>query len=243
MPRAAQLYGLPRALAEEGVIRYGFHGLSYEYIVEELARQAGEHAARGRLIAAHLGNGCSLCAIHEGRSVDTTMGFTPASGLTMSTRSGDLDPGVVLYLLEQKHLKPASVREILNKKAGLLGLSGLSSDMQDLIEKSKSNPHAEEAIAVFCYQARKYLGALAAALGGLETLVFTGGIGEHAAPIRQRISEGLEHLGICIDPAANGQNARVISAHDSRVTVRVIPTDEEAVIARHTLATWRRCRD
>lgn len=238
MPRIAQLYGLPQEIAEEGVIRYGFHGLSYEYIVQELARQAGEPAAHGRMIAAHLGNGCSLCAIHEGRSFDTTMGFTPTSGLVMSTRCGDLDPGAVLYLLEQKHLPPAGVRDMLNKQAGLLGLSGLSSDMQDLIEKSKSNPRAEEAIAVFCYQARKYLGALTAALGGLETLVFTGGIGEHAAPIRQRICQGLEHLGVQVDTAANERNANVISTRGSRVMVRVIPTDEEAVIARHTLDVW-----
>lgn len=240
MPRMAQVYGIPREITGEGVIRYGFHGLSYEYIIQELARQAGEPAACGRVIAAHLGNGCSLCAVHEGRSIDTTMGFTPTSGLVMSTRCGDLDPGAVLYLLEQKHLSPARVREILNKQAGLLGLSGLSSDMQDLIEKSKHDPRAEEAIAVFCYQARKHLGALAAALRGLETLVFTGGIGEHAAPVRQRICQGLEHLGIQLDSAANERNAGVISAPGSRATVRVIPTDEEAVIARHTLATWRR---
>ncbi len=240
MPRVAQLYGLPRALADEGIIRYGFHGLSYEYIVQALAQAAGERVARGRVIVAHLGNGCSLCAIREGQSVETTMGFTPTGGLTMSTRSGDLDPSIIFYLLEHKKRSPAEVNEILNKRSGLLGLSGLSSDMQDLLQKAPSDPRAEEAIAVFCYVAKKFLGALTAALGSLETLIFTGGIGENAAPIRERICAGLEDFGIRLDSNANNCNEAVISSADARVTVRVMATDEEAIIAHHTLKLWRK---
>jgi acetate kinase len=239
MPRVAQLYGLPRAFADEGIIRYGFHGLSYEYIVQALAREAGELVARGHVIVAHLGNGCSLCAIREGQSVETTMGFTPTGGLTMSTRSGDLDPSVIVYLLEHKKRSPAEVNEILNKRSGLLGLSGLSSDMHDLLQKAPGDPRAEEAIAVFCYGAKKFLGALTAALGGLQTLIFTGGIGENAAPIRERICAGLEDFGIRLDSNANNRNEAVISSADARVIVRVMPTDEEAMIARHTLEVWQ----
>jgi len=239
MPRVAQLYGLPRALADEGIIRYGFHGLSYEYIVHALAREAEERVARGRVIVAHLGNGCSLCAIRDGQSIETTMGFTPTGGLIMSARSGDLDPSVILYLIEHKNRSTAEVNEMLNKQSGLLGLSGLSSDMQDLLQKGSSDPRAEEAIAVFCYVAKKFLGAVTAALGGLETLVFTGGIGENAPPIRERICAGLEGFGIRLDPNANNRNDAVISSADARVAVRVMPTDEEAMIARHTLEVWQ----
>ncbi len=240
MPRVAQLYGLPRALAEEGIIRYGFHGLSYEYIVQALAREAGDGVAQGRAIVAHLGHGCSLCAIREGQSIETTMGFTPTGGLTMSTRSGDLDPSVILYLLGHKKHSTAEVNEMLNKHSGLLGLSGVSSDMQDLLQKAPSDPRAEEAVAVFCHVAKKFLGALTAALGGLETLVFTGGIGENAPAIRERICAGLESLGIRLDRNANDRNNAVISSADAGVTVRVMPTDEEAMIARHTLEVWRK---
>ncbi len=225
MPREAQLYGLPRELAHEGILRYGFHGLSYEYI-------AGE-APRGRVIAAHLGNGASLAAIRDGVSADTSMGFTPTGGIAMGTRSGDLDPTVVLYLIREKKVPPALVGSLVNEHAGLLGISGFSSDMHDLLAKEKENPAAAEAIAVFCYQARKYIGAFAAVLDGLDTLVFTGGIGENAASIRRRICEGLGYLGIRLDAAANAGGASVISAADSKVGVRVIKTNEELIIARH----------
>jgi len=225
MPREAQLYGLPRELAHEGILRYGFHGLSYEYI-------AGE-APRGRVIAAHLGNGASLAAIRDGVSADTSMGFTPTGGIAMGTRSGDLDPTVVLYLIREKKVPPALVGALVNEHAGLLGISGFSSDMQDLLANEKENPAAAEAIAVFCYQARKYIGAFAAVLDGLDTLVFTGGIGENAASIRRRICEGLGYLGIRLDAAANAGGASVISAADSKVGVRVIKTNEELIIARH----------
>ncbi len=225
MPRVAQLYGLPRELAAEGVLRYGFHGLSYEYLAER--------APRGRVVAAHLGNGASLAAIRDGQSVDTSMGFTPTGGVVMGTRSGDLDPAAVLYLLREKQMAPAAVGELVNERSGLLGLSGLSSDMQDLLDKEQSDPAAAEAIAVFCYQVRKYIGAYMAALDGLDTLVFAGGIGENAAPIRQRICDGLGFLGIRLDPDANARHADPISAPDSRVVVRVIRTNEELVVARH----------
>lgn len=234
MPRTAQLYGLPMKLAGEGIIRYGFHGLSYEYIVQELARAAGRRTSRGRMIIAHFGNGASLAAIHQGKSVDTTMGFTPTGGIPMSTRSGDLDPGVILYLLQEQKRTASQVAEMVTKKAGLLGLSGISPDMKDLLAKAKKNAHAAEAIAVFCYQARKYIGSLAAALGGLETLVFTGGIGENAPEIRQAVCAGLQFLGINVDAAKNARNASIISRADSRVMVRVIKTNEELMIARHT---------
>jgi len=225
MPRTAQLYGLPLELASEGILRYGFHGLSYEYI-------AGE-TPRGRVIAAHLGNGASLAAIRDGVSVDTSMGFTPTGGIPMGTRSGDLDPTVVLYLIREKKVPPALVGALVNEHAGLLGLSGRSSDMQDLLANEKSDPASAEAVAVFCYQARKYIGALAAVLDGLDTLVFAGGIGENAATIRERICAGLSYLGIRLAPAANAVHAAVISAPDSNVSVKVIKTNEEVIVARH----------
>lgn len=234
MPRVAQLYALPRNLLAAGVVRYGFHGLSYEYIVTELRRQAPT-AADGRLIIAHLGNGASMVAVKAGVSIDTSMGFTPTGGLVMGTRTGDLDPGVLLYLLTARGLSPADLNQLVNHDAGLLGLSGTSSDMRDLLEREASDPRAADAIALFCYQAKKYLGALAAVLGGLDTLVFTGGIGEHAASIRQRICAGLEFLGIHLDAGRNAAHASVISSATSAVTVRVIPTDEDLMIARHTV--------
>lgn len=234
MPRVAQLYPLPRHLLGAGVVRYGFHGLSYEYIMSELRRVAPA-AAGGRVIIAHLGNGASMAAVSGGASVDTTMGFTPTGGLVMGTRTGDLDPGVLLYLLTAHGLSPADLSQLINHDAGLLGVSGTSADMRDLLGREASDPRAAEAIALFCYQARKHLGALAAVLGGLDTLVFTGGIGEHAAPIRERICDGLGFLGIRIDARRNAANASVISSAASSVTVRVIPTDEDLMIARHTV--------
>jgi acetate kinase len=239
MPPVAQWYALPRYLMDEGVMRYGFHGLSYEYIMSELAREAPDDAD-GRVIIAHLGNGCSMAAIHHGRSLDTTMGFTPTGGLVMSTRSGDLDPGVVLYLLEEKGLDTAAVRRLVSHEAGLLGVSGISSDMQDLLGQEPADPRAELAVSLFCHYARKHVAGLAATLAGLDTLIFTAGIGEHSAAVRQRICDGLEFLGIHLDAARNAVNAAIISTDASAVTVRVMQTNEELMIARHTSATLER---
>jgi acetate kinase len=233
MPRVARLYALPSRLAEEGIIRYGFHGLSYEYVMEELCRLDPE-AAAGRVVVAHLGNGASMAAVKEGVGVDTTMGFTPTGGLVMGTRSGDLDPGVPLFLLEERGMSPTEVSDLLNKQAGLLGVSGTSADMRDLLDHEPDDGHAAEAVALFCYQAKKFLGALAAALGGLDALVFTGGIGEHAAPVRERVCEGLEFLGIRLDTDRNAAHARVISSDAAAVTVLIVPTDEDLMVARHT---------
>lgn len=233
MPRVAQLLPLPRRLLDAGLARFGFHGLSCESILGVL-RAMGAAAADGRVIIAHLGNGASLTAVRGGRSVDTTMGFTPTGGLMMGTRSGDLDPGALLYLLQQQGLSPAAVNDVVNRQAGLLGVSGSSEDMRDLLAREAADPRAAEAVALFCYQARKFLGALVAVLGGLDTLVFTGGIGEHAAPIRWRICAGLEFLGVHLDEQKNAAHAAVISREGSPATVRVIPTDEDGTIALHT---------
>jgi acetate kinase len=233
MPRTAQLYPLPRHLADEGVVRYGFHGLSYESILREL-RALAPREAEGRVVIAHLGNGASMAAVRGGIGIDTTMGFTPAGGLMMGTRPGDLDPGVLLYLLVERGMTPAAVNELVNQKAGLLGVSGIGADMRDLLGKEATDAQAAEAITLFCYQARKYLGALVAVLGGLDTLVFTGGIGEHAPSVRLRICEGLDFLGIRIDPDRNAADAPAISPEGGPVTVRVLRTDEDLMIARHT---------
>jgi acetate kinase len=233
MPRTAQMYALPHSFWDAGVARYGFHGLSCEYILEELRALDGAEAD-GRVIVAHLGNGASMTAVDHGIGVDTTMGLTPTGGLVMSTRSGDLDPGVLLHLIEAWGFDPASLSRLVNKEAGLLGVSGSSPDMEDLLAREATDPHAAEAVALFCYQARKFLGALAAALEGLDTLVFTAGIGEHAAVIRARICDGLGYLGMQVDAARNARHAPIISTDSSRVVVRVIPTDEDLIIARHT---------
>lgn len=230
MPPVAQLYGLPYGLAEDGVLRYGFHGLSYESILIQL-RVMG--AIPEKLIVAHLGNGSSMAAVLEGRSVDTTMGFSPTSGLIMGTRSGDVDPSAVLYLQETRGMAPADLRRLLNRESGLLGMSGTSSDMRSLLETAADDPRAELAIELYCYAARRYVGSMAAALGGLDMLVFTGGIGEHGAEIRRRICSGLGFLGLSLDGERNAAHAPVISRPGSAV-VRVMHTDEETVIARHT---------
>jgi acetate kinase len=234
MPEVAQRYALPMSLFHEGLRRYGFHGLSYEYIFQELVREAGPAAAAGRSIVAHLGNGASLVAIKDGQSLDTTMGLTPAGGLVMGTRVGDLDPGVMLYLLQEKGMSPAAVNHLLNHQAGLLGISGISSDMQDLLTREDTEAGAALAVELFGYQARKFIGALATVLGGLDTFIFTGGIGENSATIRARICTNLEFLGIHLDPDLNQENAPIISKQDSPVTVRVMKTNEELMIARHT---------
>jgi acetate kinase len=233
MPPEARLYGLPYALADAGVVRYGFHGLSCESILLQL-RAIDPPAAVGRVIIAHLGSGASMTAARNGMSLDTTMGFTPTGGLVMGTRSGDLDPGVILYLLEERKLDAPALRRLFTSEAGMLGVSGVSGDMRDLLERSTTNPRAATAVTLFCYQARKYLGALAAALGGVETLVFTGGIGERAVEVRQRICAGLDFLGIRVDPARNMANAAIISVAGSLVTIRVMQSDEDRMIARHT---------
>ncbi len=233
MPRVAQLYALPPRFAEAGIIRYGFHGLSYEYVMREL-RTIDPAAAGGRVIIAHLGNGASMAAVRDGVSVDTTMGFTPTGGLMMGTRSGDLDPGVLLYLLRQQRMTADSLSELVNQEAGLLGVSGVSADMRDLLDREAVDAAAATAVELFCYQARKFLGALSAVLGGLDTLVFTAGIGESAAPVRERICAGLDFIGIELDRHANEANAPVISSDGSRVVVRVMKTDEDLMIARHT---------
>ncbi|HYT89717.1 MAG TPA: acetate/propionate family kinase [Gemmataceae bacterium] len=234
LPEVARTLALPRSFADQGIRRYGFHGLSYEYILEELARVAGPTAATGRIVIAHLGNGASMAAVRDGQCIDTTMGFTPTGGLVMGTRTGDLDPGVLLYLLREQRLTTDQLNDLVNHQSGLLGLSGSSSDMRQLLEQAPSNPAAALAVAIFCYQARKFVGALTAALGGLDTLIFTAGIGEKAAPIRRDICAGLEWLGVQIDAARNDAAAAVISTDTSRVCVRVLRTDEELMIARHT---------
>ncbi len=231
LPRHATLLPIPRRYAARGVRRYGFHGLSYAYLMSELARLGG---ANGRVLLAHLGNGCSLAAVRDGECVDTTMGFTPAGGLVMGTRSGDLDPGLVAYLARADGLDAAGFDRLVNAESGLLGLSERSSDMRDLL--AADDAPAAEAVAVFCHQALKHAGAMAAVLGGLDTLVFAGGIGEHAAPIRARLCAGLAHLGVHLDAARNDAHAPLVSSPTSRVAVRVIPTDEELQIARETAA-------
>lgn len=231
LPRVAQLVPLDREATRDEVVRYGFHGLSYEYVVGEL-RRIDPATAAGRVVVAHLGNGASMAAIEGGRSVETTMGFTPAGGLPMSTRSGDLDPGVLVYLARRDGLDAGGLNDLVNRRAGLLGVSGVSSDVEELL--ASSDERAAEAVELFCYQARKAVGALAAVLGGLDALVFTAGIGEHGSSIRWRICEGLAHLGVQLDAEANDAGAAVVSSSSSRVTVRVMATNEDVVIARHT---------
>ena len=232
LPRVAQQLPIPRRFEALGVRRYGFHGLSYAFLIEELERLAGPQAARGRVILAHLGNGASLAATYEGRSMDTSMGFTPTAGVPMSTRSGDLDPGLVWYLARTEDITPRKFNEMVNFESGLLGISETSSDMQDLLEREPSDVRAAEAVALFCYQVKKRIGAFAAALGGLDTLVFAGGIGENAPKVRARVCDGLGFLGIELEEKLNVANAAVISAEASRVTVRVMHTDEERMIAK-----------
>ena len=232
MPRVAKLLPLPRELLDKGVERYGFHGLSYAFLMEELARVAGAAAAQRRVVLAHLGNGASLAAVRGGASIDTSMSFTPAAGIPMSTRSGDLDPGLVLYLAQTERMSAEQFHDMVNQRSGLLGVSDTSSDMRDLLEREANDGRAADAIALFCYQAKKWIGAFAAALGGVDTVVFAGGIGENQPAIRARICEGLDFLGIELDPDRNAGNQPVVSTAASRTDVRVIRTDEEAMIAK-----------
>jgi acetate kinase len=231
MPRVATLLPIPRRYEAKGVQRYGFHGLSYAYLMQELERVAGAKAANSRVILAHLGNGASMAAVREGRSMDTSMAFTPAAGLVMSTRSGDLDPGLVSFLARSEEMTPPQFDHMVNHESGLLGVSETGSDMRDLLAQETEDVRAAEAVALFCYQAKKWIGAYAAALGGVDTLVFAGGIGENATSVRARICDGLGFLGIEVNESRNVAHANVISADASRVTVRIIRTDEEVMIA------------
>lgn len=228
MPEVARRFALPHSLWLQGVMRYGFHGLSYEFVVRRMRQNLG-----ARAIIAHLGNGASMVALKNGAPVDTSMGLTPTGGFMMGTRSGDLDPGVILYLL-RLGWTAENLEDLLDRKSGLLGVSALTSDMRTLLEKRDSDPGAAQAVAMFCYQIRKFVGGFAAVLDGLDTLVFTGGIGERAAPVRAEICHGLKHLGIDLDEDRNARHEEVITRHDSRCVVHVVETDEDLMIARHT---------
>jgi acetate kinase len=234
MPRVARLLPIPRKYDRQGIERYGFHGISFAYLMEELARTAGTKAAEGCVILAHLGAGASLAAVRGGTCIDTTMSFTPTAGLPMATRSGDLDPGLVSFLARSEGITAEGFHELVNHRCGLLGVSETSGDFRDLLARQTGDVRAAEAIALFCYQTKKWIGAFAAGLGGLDTLVFSAGIGENSPDARTRICDGLQFLGIEIDPERNRSNAAVISPDQSRVAVRVIPTNEELMIAKAT---------
>lgn len=231
MPRVAQLIPLPRRFDGMGVRRYGFHGLSYAYLLEELGR-LDPRRAKGRVIVAHLGNGASITAIHNGKSVDTSMGFTPTGGIPMSTRTGDLDPGALLYIMKSEGLSVDDLNHLVNHESGLLGVSETSSDMHDLLDHEATDARAKEAVDLFCYEVKKQIGAYAAALGGVETIIFSGGMGENAPRIRARICAGLEFLGLALDETQNQANNEVISTRASPISVRVMRTNEELMIAR-----------
>jgi acetate kinase len=228
MPEEAQRLPLPQELWEQGIRRYGFHGLSYEYVVAKLGTELGRRA-----IIAHLGNGASMVALEDGLPMDTSMGLTPTGGFMMGTRSGDLDPGVLIHLLKAGY-SADRLEELVDHQAGLLGVSGQTSDMKALLQKSQTNDAARMAVRMFTYQVRKFIGAYAAVLNGVDTLVFTGGIGERAAEVRAQICAGLEYLGVTLDRVANTRNAEVISLPGSKCTLRVVQTDEDLMIARHT---------
>ncbi len=233
MPRLAQLLPIPRKYDAAGLRRFGFHGISYSYLLEELGRVAGERAANGRIIFAHLGSGASMAAVKDGKPIETTMAFTPLAGLVMGTRPGDLDPGLLIYLMRVEKMSVEQIDAMLNQESGLKGISQTSSDMRDLTERRASDVRASEAVDLFCYRARQWIGALAATMGGLDTLVFSGGIGEHAPEVRAEICRGLEFLGLKMDEQKNkAAKPSVISTVDSRVNIRVIPTDEEIMIAK-----------
>lgn len=234
LPRVAKMFPIPRRFDKAGIRRYGFHGLSYTYLLEVLGNMEGADKSNGRIILAHLGNGASLAAIKDGISIDTSMGFTPAGGLVMGTRPGDLDPGVAWYMMQSEQLTAKQFNQLINHEAGLLGVSELSSDMEDLLQKENSDVRVAEAVALFCYQVKKWIGSFAAVLNGLDTLVFSGGIGENAPLIRSRICKEFDYLNIEIDEKENNKNATVISTRKSKVKVYVIPADEEIIIAKST---------
>ena len=232
MPPVAKIISIPRRYFGMGIQRYGFHGLSYAYLMEEVKRITDNKTARGKIILAHLGNGASIAAVKDGKSIDTSMGFTPTSGLPMSTRTGDMDPGVALYLMKTATLDPQQFNDLINHKSGLLGVSGTSSDMRDLLKCEGTDNHAAEAIDLFCYQTKKWIGSFAAALGGLDVLVFSGGIGENAPEVRARICNNLEFLGIELDASKNLNNELIISKEKSKVPVYVMRTNEELMVAK-----------
>jgi acetate kinase len=240
MPRVARLLPIPRRYAAKGVERYGFHGLSYAYLMEELGR-LDPAGAKGRVILAHLGNGASLAAVRRGKSIDTSMGFTPTAGLVMSTRTGDLDPGLLYYLARTERMTAARLQQMANQESGLLGVSGTSSDLRDLLAHEAGDVRAAEAVALYCYQAKKWIGSFAAALGGLDTLVFAGGTGENAPLVRERICDGLGFLGIELNRKRNAKNAPLVSQDGGRVKVRVIRTDEELMIAKSVTRVLNLC--
>jgi acetate kinase len=230
-PPVSQQFAIPRELSDEGIKRFGFHGLSYEYVARRL-KQIAPSVATGRVIVAHLGSGASMCALNNGVSVASTMGFSAMDGLVMGTRPGNLDPGVVLHLIEQKGMSVKELTELFYKRCGLLGVSGISNDMRDLLESGE--PQAGEAVDLFIYRIQREMGSLAAALGGFEALVFTAGVGENSAEIRRRVCETAVWLGLSLDEQANEEGQTRISTEDSKVSVWIIPTDEELMIATHT---------
>jgi len=232
-PAVAQAFGLPRAISAEGVKRYGFHGLSYDYVSRRMGDVIGEDKAKGAVVIAHLGNGASLCGLRDKRSMASTMGFTAVEGLMMGTRTGTLDPGVLLYLIEEKGMDAKALTNLIYKESGLLGVSGISQDMRTLL--ASPAPEATEAVTLFCYRIARELGSMAAAAGGLDALIFTGGIGENAAPVRALAAEFASWMGIELSEEANNAHAARIESKNSKVVVAVIPTNEEAMIARYTV--------
>ncbi len=230
IPAVAKKFAIPKKYYGEGIQRYGFHGISYSYLMQEL-KQKNEAEASGKIILAHLGSGASLAAVKDGKCIDTSMGFTPAGGIVMSTRSGDLDPGVAWFFM-QKGMDAKAFNDLINHQSGLLGISGISADMQTLLQQKKENTNAALAIDIFCYQIKKFIGAYIAVLGGLDTLVFSGGIGEHSPIIRSRICAAFEYAGIHVNEESNNKNEWLISDNRSNVKVHVIPTNEELMIAR-----------
>jgi acetate kinase len=238
LPDVARRLPIPQVYDDRGIRRYGFHGLSYAFLMEEFERLAGPAAAAGNVILAHLGSGSSLAAVRGGHSMDTTMAFTPIGGLVMSTRSGDLDPGIATYIARTDGLTPDQVEDLLSQRSGLLGISGVTGDMRTLLDRESHDPASRLAIAIYVYSIRKAIGAFAAVLDGVDTLIFSGGIGEHAPVIRSRVCDGLRFLGVQLDTDANAANAPLISRSGASVVVRVIPTDEEIMIARAAYRLW-----
>ncbi len=236
IPRVASMFALPRHFEKDGIRRYGFHGISYQYLMEKLLLLGGASLCNGKLILAHLGSGASMAAVKDGKCIDTSMGFTPAGGFMMGTRTGDLDPGIISWLLQKNKLNADQLNSIINHESGLLGVSETTADMGDLLKIEKSDPRAADAIALFCYQVKKTLCAYAGVLGGLDTIVFTGGIGENAFKVRSRICADLDFLGIALNDNYNQHNNQLISSTDSKVAVYVIPTNEELMIAKETIA-------
>ncbi len=234
MPRVAKILPIPRRFDAAGIHRYGFHGLSFTYLMEALKNVNGKDESNGRIILAHLGNGASVAAVKDGKCMDTSMGFTPAGGLVMGTRPGDIDPGVTWYMIQSAGMTAAQFNHLINHESGLLGVSETSSDMQDLLQKESTDVRAAEAVDLFCYSVKKWIGAFTAVLNGLDTLVFSGGIGEHASAIRSRICKGFDYLGIEMDEEENKKNVTTISTINSKVKVYMIPTDEEIIIAKNT---------